>query len=110
MLDLAIAIDTDTRGITMIETNRGPNLKSSRWPQDCDFQLVAFSPLGKTCDVVWTELLAEDISRALKTLTKSGVMNGLKPDWYRRLARCAQGASISTDLRRVKRAEPTASV
>ncbi|MFZ2642869.1 MAG: hypothetical protein WA117_17880 [Verrucomicrobiia bacterium] len=92
MLDLAISTDTDRNGIAVIETNRGERLKAPRWPQDCDFQLVAFNPAAKSCDVVWTEALANDIGKALKALAHAGVLKGRKPDWYHRLMRCANGA------------------
>ena len=93
MLDLAISIDTDARGTTVIETNHGAQLKAPRWPQDCEFQLVAFNPSGKTCTVVWTEELADDIDHALKTIQETGVLKGTKPDWYRRLTQCAKATS-----------------
>jgi hypothetical protein len=93
MLDLAIPMDTTANGITIIETNRGGPLKAPRWPQDCEFQLVAFNPTGKICEIVWTEQLAEDIGKALAALDNTGVMEGRKPDWYRRLVSCARGAS-----------------
>ena len=85
MLDLAISIDTDARGTTIVETNHGAALKAARWPQDCDFQLVAFSPSDKTCEVVWTAQLAKDIGKALTTLDNARAMKGRKPDWYHRL-------------------------
>jgi hypothetical protein len=93
MLDLAISIDTDARGTSVIETNGGKKLKAPRWPQDCEFQLVAFNPSGKVGDVITTEELAEDMSCALRTLQESGLMIGTKPDWYKRLAYYARGAS-----------------
>ena len=84
MLDLAISIDTDSTNTTIIETNHGVELKAPDWPQDCDFQLVAFDPLGETCEVVSAECLAEDIGEALEALGSTS-FNGGKPDWYRRL-------------------------
>ena len=92
MLDLAISINTDSRNTTVIETNHGVKLKAPGWPQDCDFQLVAFNSPGGTCEVVLTDGLAEDIRRALITLDQAGALRGRKPDWYRRLERCAKGA------------------
>jgi hypothetical protein len=91
MLDLAISINTDTSGTTVIETNHGKELKAPRWPQDCDFQLVAFSPTGKTCEVIWTEQLARDIRCALVALDQQGGVPVKIPDWYRRLSRCSTG-------------------
>ena len=93
MLDLAISINTDSKGTTVIETNRGEKLKTLEWPQDCDFQLVAFSPSGTTGGVVWTEDLVEDIGRALTTLDRAGALKGRKPNWYRRLEHYTKGAS-----------------
>jgi len=92
MLDLAISVNTDKHGATVVETNRGVELKAPRWPQDCDFQLIAFSPVGKTCQVIWTEQLTEDIRRALTALDQQGGIHGKKPDWYRRLSRYSSGA------------------
>jgi hypothetical protein len=92
MLDLAISMDTDRSGTTVIETNRGERLKALGWPQDCDFQLVAFDPTVRSCTVVWTEELAKDIGKALKALDEVGAPTGRKPDWYRHLLLCAKGA------------------
>ncbi len=93
MLDLAISVDTDSRRTTVIETNRGVKLKAPGWPQDCDFQLVAFAPSGKDCEIIWTKDLAGDISKALMALHKSEALKGRKPDWYLRLERCAKGTN-----------------
>jgi hypothetical protein len=95
MLDLAISIDTDARGTTVIETNHGVALKAPKWPQDCDFQLVAFSPSSRTCEVIWTEQLADDIGKALRALDDASVLEARKPDWYRRLIRYARGAATT---------------
>lgn len=92
MLDLAISIGTDSKNTVVIETNHGVELKAPEWPHDCDFQMVAFDPEGETCEVVWTESLAEDIGRALVALDRAAALKGRKPDWYRRLERCATGA------------------
>ena len=97
MLDLAISTKTDSKRKTIIETNRGVKLRASGWPQDCDFQLVAFSPSGKNCEVIWTEHLAQDISNALMTLERAGAVKGRKPSWYHRLQRCAIGALSPRD-------------
>ena len=91
MLDLAISINTDESGVTIIETNRGVELKAPQWPQDCDFQLVAFNPAVKTCEVIWTQQLTEDICSALSALDKTGALRKEKPDWYRRLSRYSCG-------------------
>jgi hypothetical protein len=85
MLDLAISIDTDPKNTTVIETNHGVKLRAPRWPQDCDFQLVAFDPWSDSCEIVPTEGLAGDIRTALITLDSVAPFKGLKPDWYRRL-------------------------
>lgn len=92
MLDLAISTHTDSDKKTIIETNHGVKLKTSGWPQDCDFQLVAFGPSGRTCEVILSEYLAKDIWHALATLERAGALNGQKPEWYHRLERCAKGA------------------
>jgi hypothetical protein len=96
MLDLAISIDTDEKGTTIIETNHGIELKASRWPQDSDFQLVAFNPSQESCEVICAEELSDDIGKALKALTDAGVLEGRKPDWYRRLNRYAMGAAVAS--------------
>ena len=93
MLDLAVSINTDSRRKRVIETNHGVKLKTQAWPQDCDFQLVTFNPSSESCEVVWTENLAADIGRAIMRLDKAAALKGRKPDWYRRLARYATGAS-----------------
>ncbi len=84
MLDLAIEIDTDEEDISIVNTNRGVELKAPEWPHDCEFQLVAFDLQGK-CEVVWTEELTADIAEALKALDSATIFRRLKPDWYRRL-------------------------
>ena len=88
MLDLAIAIDTDARNTTIVETNHGVELKAPEWPHDCEFQLVAFDSRGR-CEIVWATDLAGDIGKALRALDKAAVFKGRKPDWYRSLERCA---------------------
>jgi hypothetical protein len=85
MLDLAISIDIDSKNTTIIETNNGVTLKSPDWPQDCEFQLVAFNPARSTCEVVWADGLVEDIGEALAALEGVPSLKGRKPDWYRRL-------------------------
>jgi hypothetical protein len=85
MLDLAISIDIDQRNTAIIETNQGVRLKAPDWPNDCDFQLVAFDPSGETCEIVPAEALAGDIGKALMSLNGAEALEGEKPDWYRRL-------------------------
>ena len=87
MLDLAISIDTDSTNTTLIETNHGMRLRAPGWPQDCDFQLVAFNPSGKNCEVVSAEDLAGDIGDALAALDRAVPFKDRKPDWYLRLKR-----------------------
>jgi hypothetical protein len=101
MLALAIPMDTDSRGNTIIETNAGHELKARRWPQDCEFQLVAFGPASTTCQIVWPAQLAEDIATALQLVDRLGNFHGAKPDWYRRLHRYSKGIG----LRRRKRSQ-----
>jgi hypothetical protein len=91
MLKLAIAIETDQTGATVVETNNGCMLRVTDWPQDCEFQLVAFSPRGRKGKLVSTDQLAEDIQRALSEMDTRGVNLREKPDWYRRLLQYASG-------------------
>ena len=92
MLDLAISVDTDRNGTTIIETNHGVRLKAPKWSQDCEFQLVAFSPSARTCQAISAEQLADDIRKALAALENVGVLKPRKADWHRRLRRYAEGA------------------
>jgi hypothetical protein len=91
MLKLAIPIETDRTGATVVETNDGCVLRVTDWPQDCEFQLVAFSPRGKKGKLVPTDQLADDIQRALSEMDRAGVTLREKPDWYRRLVQYASG-------------------
>jgi hypothetical protein len=85
MLDLAISIDTDQTNTTIIETNHGVELRAPDWPQDCDFQLVAFDPRGRSCEVIPAECVADDIGEALMTIERTAVFANDKPDWSLRL-------------------------
>ncbi len=85
MLDLAISVDIDQKKIPIIETNHGVRLEAPDWPNDCDFQLVAFDASGRTCDIVPAEVLAGDIGEALTALDSVAAFERKKPDWYRRL-------------------------
>ena len=85
MLALAISIDYDSKGTDIIETNDGTRLKCPSWPRDCESQLVAYRPSGKTCDPVYANDLSTDIAEALRTLEATGTLENRKPDWYRRL-------------------------
>lgn len=95
MLDLAIAIGADGDGTSLIETNNGEKLRAPRWPQDCEFQLVAFGPEAKTCSVVWTEELVDDIRHALSALDQTKSLKGKKPDWYSRLSLYSKAVASS---------------
>jgi hypothetical protein len=92
MLDLAISNGSGLGNRTVVETNNGVELKALGWPQDCDFQIVAFDPEGEDCEVVGADGLAEDIGKALACLDGASVLEGPKPAWYRRLERCARGS------------------
>jgi len=96
MLDLAISTDDGPNRTTIIETNRGKMLEVMNWPQDCEFQLVAFTPAARTAQVVFAEALATDIAHALKALSESAAIHGQTPDWYRRLSSYADGAGASS--------------
>jgi hypothetical protein len=91
MLDLAISVDTDRNGTTIVETNHGVRLKARDWSQDCEFQLVAFTPSSRTCQVISAEELADDIRKALATLEEVSVLKARTADWHRRLRRYAEG-------------------
>jgi hypothetical protein len=102
MLDLAISTNTDPKGTTVVETNRGMRLKAPTWPQDCDFQLVLFDPSGERCEIVLAEQLAADIGRALAMLDSAQTLRGPKPNWYRRLKDCASGTLLRQSDRPVR--------
>jgi hypothetical protein len=90
MLSLGIPIDFDDSGNTIVDLNIGRELKAKDFPQDSEFQLLAFRPTGKTCEVVWVEELAQDIGQALRALELTG-FKPVKSDWYRRLALYCSG-------------------
>ena len=92
MLDLAISIDTEGRGTTIIETNHGESLRALDWPQGCDFQLVAYDPRKRVCEVVFADELADDIASALSELDAIRGSKLRQTDWYQRLRMCAKGA------------------
>ena len=95
MLDLAISLDTDRKGVTIIETNCGKKLKAPNWPQDSECNLVSFSDRRKAAEVVRTETLVSDIAAAIAALTAADALHGNKPDWYQRLSKHATGAHQS---------------
>jgi hypothetical protein len=99
MLNLAISIDTDADGIDIVETNRGDSLKAPDWPRDCEFQMVAYRPSERICDVVVAHVLAEDIGHAIRALREAGMLQSDAPDWYMRLAHYAAGARSLEDAR-----------
>lgn len=99
MLDLAISVGADSRNTAIIETNHGAELRAPGWPQDCDFQLVAFSRSGRNCEVVTPEDLAEDIGRALIAIRRAKCFKGRKPDWFRRLERYSEFACPAHNVR-----------
>jgi hypothetical protein len=92
MIDLAISVDDDARGITVVETNHGDRMAAPQWPQDSDFRLVAFRTRAKECDVISPGELAHDIAQALEALETVVAAAGKKPQWYHRLSKCAAGA------------------
>lgn len=91
MIDLAISIDDDAHGVTIVETNNGNRLAAPNWPQDSDFRLVAFRPGAKGCDVIAPEELAQDIAVALEVVEMTFDHKKKKPEWYRRLKKYAAG-------------------
>jgi hypothetical protein len=99
MLDLAISVGADSRNTAIIETNHGAELRAPGWPQDCDFQLVAFSMSGRNCEVVSPEDLAADIGMALLAIKEAKCFKGRKPNWFRRLERYSEWACPAHDVR-----------
>jgi hypothetical protein len=93
MIDLAISIDDDARGVTIVETNHGERLAAPKWPQDSDSRLVVFGPSAQDCDVIAPRELARDIALALEAVKPTLGRAMKKPQWYRRLERCAAGAN-----------------
>jgi hypothetical protein len=92
MIDIAISIDEDSQGITVVETNHGDHLAAPSWPQDSDSRLVSFDPESEECDVVAPRELARDIALALQALETGFLEEKKLPEWYKRLKRCAAGA------------------
>jgi hypothetical protein len=92
MIDLAISLENDARGTTIVETNHGDQLAAPDWPQDSDFRLVAFNAKGGECEVVPPRELARDIARALRTLKPMFKGASEKPAWHRRLTKYAAGS------------------
>ncbi len=85
MLSFGIPIDFDDEGNTIVDLNIGGEVKTRDFPQDSEFQLLAFRPRSGTAKVVWIDELAQDISEALSALDRSGFRQRKKPEWYRRL-------------------------
>lgn len=95
MLDLAVSAETTWEGTAVVETVHGVELKAPEWNHDSDFELVAFSPSGKSCEVIRAEDLARDIAMALLTLDEAAALKRGRPDWYRRLKSYAEGAFLT---------------
>lgn len=93
MLSLGIPVDFDDSGNTIVDLNIGGEMKAKGFPQDSEFQLLAFGPNSKTATVVWIEQLAEDISEAVAMLERNGFAKNKKPDWFRRLMLCSNGVT-----------------
>lgn len=85
MLNLAIAVDVDRDGNSVVETNAGDILIAPRWPQDSEFQIVSYSKRSRTACVVRHDTLSEDIGRALDLIERGGLLGHRKPDWFVRL-------------------------
>jgi hypothetical protein len=95
MLDLAVSAEAISEGVAVVETLHGVERKAPKWNHDADFELVAFSPSGKNCEVVRARDLARDIAMALLTLEEGAALKYGNPDWYRRLKRYAEGAFLT---------------
>jgi len=89
MLNLAIAVNVDRNGNSIIETNTGDTLVVPRWPQDCEFQIVSYSKGDRTARVVHYDTLSEDIGHALDVIERGGCLGRNKPDWFGRLQEAA---------------------
>ena len=91
MLALAILDDSDSGGNAIVETSDGTLLKCISWGTDTDPQLVAYSPSGKTCDMLWPVEVCSDIAEALRALEAAGALKHRRRAWYRRLKLYAAG-------------------
>ena len=89
MLNLAIAVDVDRSGNSVIETNTGDVLVAPRWPQDCEFQIVSYRKGNRTARVVDYDTLSKDIGYALDAIERNGCIGRSKPDWFIRLQEAA---------------------
>ena len=76
MLSLGIPIDFDDSGNTIVDLNMGGELKVRDFPQDSEFQLLAFNPSAKTGTVIWIKQLAEDVGKAMAILDELGLPKG----------------------------------
>ena len=99
MLSLGIPIDFDDAGNTIVDLNIGEEVKAKDFPQDSEFQLLAFRPQSKQATVVWTCELMNDIAKALEAIDQSGLSRVKKADWYRRLALYSSGVKSGPRLR-----------
>ncbi len=84
MLALAISFESTSQG-QIIETNDGTELITTKWPQDSETQLIAFSSGGTLADVVYPTEVAEDIARLVRLTKQHGLISQSKPDWFKRL-------------------------
>jgi hypothetical protein len=89
MLNLAIAVDIDRNGDSVIETNTGDILAAPSWPQDCEFQIVSYRKGSRTARIVYHDALSEDIGHALDVIARGGFLGRSKPDWFVRLQEAA---------------------
>jgi hypothetical protein len=90
MISFGIPVDFDDNGNTIVDLNIGREVKAQNFPQDSEFQLLAFRPGSTTATVVSIGELADDISDALDTLKREG-FKGRNVDWYRRLTMYCSG-------------------
>ena len=89
MLNLAIAVDVDRNGHSVVETNAGDILVAPRWPQDCEFQIVSYRKGDRTARIVYYDELSEDIGHALDVIQRERCLGRTKPDWFIRLQEAA---------------------
>jgi hypothetical protein len=94
MLSFGIPVDFDDDGNTIVDLNIGREVKAHDFPQDSEFQLLAFRPESATATVVSIGELTDDISDALNALKREG-FKGRNVDWYRRLTMYCSGMKES---------------
>lgn len=89
MLNLAIEVDVDQHGNSVIQTNTGDILMAPGWPRDCEFQIVSYRKQKRIARVVHYDTLSKDIDRALEMIKRARLIGRSKPKWFVRLQEAA---------------------